>query len=124
MKKDKIEVGKTADMGKGGFATSLIKKGEVIEIAPIIILEFDELVDTRWNNLFNYYFWMDDYVVLALGYGSMYNHAEENNAEYKINEKSKTITFTAAKDIKKGEEIFFNYKGSSSSKAPLWFESR
>ena len=124
MKKDKIEVGKTADMGKGVFATSLIKKGEVIEIAPIIILEFDELVDTRWNNLFNYYFWMDDYVVLALGYGSMYNHAEENNAEYKINEKSKTITFTAAKDIKKGEEIFFNYKGSSSSKAPLWFESR
>ncbi len=34
----------------------------------------------------------------------------------------KTITFTAIKDIDKDQEILFNYKGSTTSKAPLWFE--
>lgn len=122
MKKNKIEVRSSLGKGRGVFATSLIKKGEIIEVAPIIILEFEELVGTLWNNLFNYYFWMDDYVVLALGFGSMYNHSDKNNAEYEINRKKETITFRAIKDIKKREEIFFNYQGKEKSNTPLWFE--
>lgn len=110
--------------GNGVFATDIIKKGEVIEVAPILILEFEDLIDTRWNLLFEYYFWMDDYVVLALGYGSMYNHSQTANASYKIDKESKIITFTATKEIKKDEEIYFNYKGTSSEKAPLWFEKK
>ncbi len=114
----KVSLGK----GRGVFATENLKKGEVIEVAPIIILQHEELIDTKWNTLFDYYFWLDDFVVLALGFGSMYNHSEEPSAKYKINQKQKTITFTAIKDIKKDEEIFFNYRGSSTSKTPLWFE--
>lgn len=120
--KNKITVKDSGKMGRGVFATENIEKGEVIEVAPIIVLQFEDFVETRWNLLFEYYFWMDDEVVLALGYGSLYNHAADANAEYKIGVKKKSITFKAVKDIKKGEEILFNYKGSSSSKAPLWFE--
>lgn len=109
-------------MGRGVFATESIKKGEIIEVAPILVLQFEDFVDTRWNLLFEYYFWMDDEVVLALGYGSMYNHSRDANAEYEIDIKKKSITFTAIKNIKKDEEVLFNYKGSSSAKAPLWFE--
>ncbi len=108
--------------GRGVFATAPIKKGEIIEIAPILTLEFSDFIDTKWNLLFEYYFWMDDYVALALGYGSLYNHSKDPNAKYELDRKNKTITFTAIKDIGKDEEIVFNYKGSSSSKAPLWFE--
>lgn len=118
----KITVKDTPKMGRGVFASENIKTGEVVEVAPILILQFEDFVDTRWNFLFEYYFWMDDEVVLALGYGSLYNHSKENNAEYEINIKNKSITFKAKKEIKKGEEIFFNYKGSATSKAPLWFE--
>ena len=111
-------------MGRGVFASKPIEKGEVIEVAPILVLQFEDFVDTRWNLLFEYYFWMDDEVVLALGYGSMYNHSKTANAEYLINIKDKSITFTASEDIKTGQEIFFNYKGSTTSKAPLWFERK
>jgi uncharacterized protein len=117
-----IDKSKIPDSGKGVFASVDIKKGEIIEVAPILVLEFSDFIDTKWNLLFEYYFWMDDYVALALGYGSMYNHSKDANAEYKLDRENQTITFTAIKDIEKGSEILFNYKGSSSEKAPLWFE--
>lgn len=85
-------------------------------------MEFSDFVETRWNLLFGYYFWMDDFVALALGYGSMYNHSKDANCKYEINRKNQTITFIAIKDIKKDSEILFNYKGESTEKAPLWFE--
>lgn len=110
--------------GRGVFAAKDIKIGEIIEIAPILVLEFGDLVDTKWNLLFEYYFWMDDYVALALGFGSMYNHANDANCKYELNKEDKTITFTATQNIKKDSEIYFNYKGSSSAKAPLWFERK
>lgn len=108
--------------GKGVFAAREIKKDEIVEVAPILILEFTDFVNTKWNLLFEYYFWMDDFVVLALGYGSLYNHSKQPNCEYKINRKEKIITFIAKRKILKNEELCFNYSGSSSSKTPLWFE--
>ncbi len=117
-----VEVRETKNIGRGVFASSDIKKGEVIEVAPILVLQFEDFVDTRWNLLFEYYFWMDDEVILALGYGSLYNHSKENNASYEIDLKTKSIKFTAIKDIKKGDEIFFDYKGENKTKTPLWFE--
>lgn len=118
----KVTIKDAKDMGRGVFALENIKKGEVIEVAPILVLKHEDFIETRWNLLFEYYFWMDKEVVLALGYASIYNHSMDPNAEYKMNIKNKSISFTAIKDIKKGDQIFFNYKGSSSSKAPLWFE--
>lgn len=120
----KVLVRKSPKGGKGVFASQNIKKGEVVEVAPIIILQFEELIDTKWNSLFDYYFWMDDFVVLALGYGSLYNHSDKPNAKYSIYKNRKEVKFTALKDIKKGEEILFNYRGSLKSKARLWFEEK
>lgn len=119
-----ISDSKIPNSGKGVFASDFIKKGEIIEVAPILILEFSDFIDTKWNLLFEYYFWLDDYVVLALGYGSLYNHSKNPNAKYEISKEDKTITFKSIKEIKKGEEIYFNYKGSSNTKTPLWFERK
>lgn len=115
---------KIPNFGKGVYAFKNIKKGEAIEVAPILILEFNDFIDTKWNLLFEYYFWMDDYVVLALGYASLYNHSKDPNCKYELNKVDKTITFTAIKDIKKDQEIYFNYKGLSNPKTPLWFEKQ
>ncbi len=121
---NKVTVKDSGKMGRGVFATEDIKKGEVVEVAPIIVLQFADFIDTRWNLMFDYYFWLDDEVVLALGYGSMYNHSETPNAKYKVDIKNRSIEFKTIKDIKKGEEIFFNYKGESKLKTPLWFERK
>ncbi len=119
---DKIEVKDSPGMDRGVFAKEDIKKGVIVEVAPILILQFEDFVETRWNLLFEYYFWLDECVVLALGYGSLYNHSMKPNVSYKIDLKKRLITFKSVNEIKKGEELYFNYKGSSSSKAPLWFE--
>jgi uncharacterized protein len=119
-----IAESKIPKSGRGVFAASDIKKGEIIEEAPILVLKFEDFIDTRWNLLFEYYFWMDKFVVLCLGYGSLYNHSTQSNCQYKISKEEKLIRFTAIKYIKKDEEICFNYKGSSTSKTPLWFERK
>ena len=110
--------------GRGVFAGKNFGIGEIIEVAPILILEFSDFTYTKWNLLFEYYFWMDDYVSLALGFGSLYNHSKNANAKYKLDRKKETITFTASKDIKKDQEILFNYKGKANPKTPLWFERK
>lgn len=85
-------------------------------------MEFTDFIDTRWNLLFEYYFWMDDYVVLAMGFASFYNHSKNPNCKYEIHREDKTITFTATKNIVQDRELFFNYKGTANPKTPLWFE--
>ena len=117
-----IKKSKIPNSGKGVFAGKNFKKGEAVEVAPILILEFTDFVDTKWNLLFEYYFWMDDFVALALGFGSLYNHSKDPNCKYELSCKEQTITFTAIRKIAKDEEILFNYKGLANPKTPLWFE--
>ena len=105
---NKIEIKDSPGMDRGVFATDDIQKGEKLEVAPILILQFSDFIDTKWNLLFEYYFWLDECVVLALGWASMYNHRIPPNAKYKIDLKKRTITFSAIKDIKKGEGIDSN----------------
>jgi len=62
-------------------------------------------------------------LVIALGFGSIYNHTYEPNATYKIKNTEKVIDFVALNDIKKDDEITVNYKyGNPKDKIPLWFE--
>lgn len=123
-KKIYLRASNISNGGRSVFAASDIKKGEIIEIVPILILEFSEFIDSYWNKLFEYYFWLDDYVVLALGYGSLYNHSKNPNCKYEISSEEKLIKFTALRDIEKDEEICFDYKQDSENDLPLWFERK
>ena len=80
----------------------------------------------RESILVTYFFYFGkkkERLAVALGFGSIYNHSYTPNATYKIKVKKKTIDFTAIKDIKKNEEITFNYSfGNPKNKNPLWFE--
>ena len=102
---DKSDIG-----GRGVFAKEDIKEGDIIEIAPIILEELNNILSG--STIMNYVFFTDedeDEYAIAFGYGSMYNHQNDNNAYWIIDRDSLSITFKALKDIPKGSEIFVSY---------------
>ncbi len=109
----KIMVADSTIHDQGVFATDDIKKGEIIERCPYIVIDEDDLQDE--NRLNDYLFTCPDVstdFLLVMGYGMMYNHGNDAtaNAEWEIDEDdNRYVTFTALRKIKKGEEILQNY---------------
>jgi SET domain-containing protein len=110
--------------GRGMFALKDIKMGEQIEVCPVIeVTSHWHKLLIRFTELRNYYFqWGEDRrcIAICLGYGSIYNHSYQPNAEFKKDLINKTITFTALSDIPSGSEILVNYNGDPTSKESLW----
>ena len=79
-----IEVKRIKGKGRGVFARRLIRKGELIEKVPMLVLSIEEYHDgISKTSLANYCFaWGQGTVALALGYGSLYNHSYKPNARY------------------------------------------
>ena len=119
---DAVEVKRARGKGRGGFARRPIRKGEVIERVPVLVLEEEDYrkeMDTRI--LAGYVFaWGEGTIALALGYGSLYNHSYKPNARYQ-DVAPTTKQFVALRDIKPGEEVTVNYNGSPRSRAKVWF---
>ncbi len=121
----KISVKKSKLHGRGVFAKIDIKKKEIIEECPVILIPIKEekLLDKTF--LHNYYFeWDKNNIAIILGYGSIYNHSYNANAEFDSNPKNKTMFLTAIKNIKKGDEITVNYNGDFNDNKKVWFEKK
>ena len=111
--------------GRGVFAARDIEADEIIEICPVLLFPKAQLPFVRQTMLDNYYFdWgeEEEWYAVCLGYGSLYNHSYEPNAEYGMDFDAKTIDFYALRDIAAGEEILVNYNGDADSQAKVWFE--
>lgn len=121
----KVQVKKSEIHGKGIFATKDIKKDEVIEVCPIIILNQEDTKIIDNTSLYNYYFgWRNNGSAIVLGYGSIYNHSYQPNARYNRDFINNNVIFIAIKPIRKGEEITVNYNGNPNSQEKVWFEKR
>jgi SET domain-containing protein len=124
-KKVQLSQSKISEAGRGLFATVPIKKGEIIEQAPIIMLK-GEAKALKSSELYNYYFITEDKesAAIALGFGSLYNHSYSPNATYEKHFHELIITFRAIKDIAADEEITVNYNyGNPDDKKQLWIKS-
>ena len=125
MEKTKIYLKRIKNKGRGVFANQNIQKGEIIEICPIIHFTPKEKKHIEETILAHYvYPWVntkDGSVVL--GYGSIYNHAYDSNANWEQNYKTNCMVYKAVKLIKKGEEITVNYNGDPDDRKKIdWFE--
>ena len=120
---DAVEVKRTRGKGRGVFARRAIRKGEVIERVPVIVLTLDEYAKSLDSTVLkNYCFaWGKDQVALALGYGSLYNHSYKPNARYE-DAGPTAKEFIALRAIAEGEEITVNYNGKPGSRAKVWFD--
>lgn len=111
--------------GRGVFTETALKAGDLIEICPAIVLPAEQLPVIHATHLHDYYFlWGEDQkqCAIALGYGSLYNHSYQPNAEYVVDEDVQTIDFYCLKDIAPGEEITVNYNGEPDDANPVWFD--
>jgi SET domain-containing protein len=117
---DAIEVRQVKGKGRGVFARRPIRKGEVIERVPVLVLPLDE--GENGSVLPSYCFmWGRNKVALALGYGSLFNHSFRPNARYD-DVGRQTKVFSALRDIAPGEEITVNYNGDPRDKSPVGFD--
>ncbi len=101
--------------GRGVVAARPIAKGELIERAPVIVVDARELEAIRSTRLARYYFeWgeNEDQGAIVLGYGSLYNHSYEPCAEFEFRERDHAIDYVALRDIRAGEEITINYNNT------------
>ncbi|MFW0861982.1 MAG: SET domain-containing protein-lysine N-methyltransferase [Candidatus Komeilibacteria bacterium] len=105
---NKIYIGKSSVGGRGVFAAVDIKKDELIETAPYIVIGDNDAS----GELLHYEFGHEEGKNLfCLGYGSMYNHSKKANIEYRYssNKLKDCLDFVALRDIKKDEELFISY---------------
>lgn len=94
--------------GRGVYAARAFKRNELIETAPVIVVKDSDIRDK--DRLSHYAFeWCRGYSAIALGVGSLFNHSEEPNANWRLSKGDNTLRFYAVKAIKEGEEIFTHY---------------
>ena len=107
----------------GMFCTEDIVSGSVIEICPIILIPGEQARQiVRGYILYEYYFeWKKESIAIALGYGSLYNHAENPNAEFQPDYQNQYIIFNALRDIPAGTEIVVDYHAGNPHEQ-VWFD--
>jgi SET domain-containing protein len=97
MQSDAIEIKRVRGKGRGVFARRRIRRGEVIERVPVLVLAAEEVRDAgSWTGLAGYCFEWD-------GGGRI-------------------LAFTALRDIGPGEEVTVNYNGEPGDETPVGFE--
>ena len=124
---DKVYISKSGilNAGRGVYARRDIKKGEIIERCPIIEVPKHDVSNLRESILVTYFFYFGknkERLIIALGFGSIYNHTYKPNARFEIKQKDMIIDFVALNDIKKDDEITIDYYNGHPKKTPLWFE--
>jgi len=115
--------------GRGVFAARAFRAGEVVEYCPVILLSrpYSKLsrplqtVVFDWKTLGGH----RRACAVALGYGSIYNHADPANMTAAAWTSRRCLVFSAARDIKKGEELTINYNarggGHTTDAGNWWF---
>jgi len=112
--------------GRAMFAGEFIPAFSLIETCPMLIFNPQDGEHIKKTLLYDYYFeWGEnsDRIAIALGYGSLYNHSFEPNAEYQMDFENNNLLIYAITDIFAGQEICFNYNGDAEDQSPIWFET-
>ena len=111
--------------GRGVVAARAFRAGEVIERAPVVVFLREQVRPLEGTLLDDYWFWWDEtHNALALGSGSLYNHACPANARFVRDEAARVLVFVAVRDVAAGEELTVNYHGDPADERPVWFAMR
>ena len=106
---DKISVRQSLipNSGRGVFAEKDFKKDEVIEVCPLLTDYKKNFVNSKIKDYTFKSKFKPDQEVIVFGMCSMYNHSDNFNVAH--NQDPENMIYTAARDIKTGEELYVNY---------------
>lgn len=114
--------------GRGAYAGRAFDAGDLVESCPVVLFDgsFHSVPDPVRKLLFNwgYLAGTESMHCLALGYGSLYNHANPANMRYEADAQHGALRFVAVRRIEVGEELTVNYNavgGGSQSAEDTWF---
>lgn len=108
------------EKGRGVFALEDISAGTQIEVVPVVPVATHNIPDDGgapdgylldWNTEEE-----GEEHCLALGYIMLYNHSPEGNVSLENDYEEMTVTSTAMRDIRAGEEILWDYS------CEIWFD--
>ena len=114
------------EKGRGVFTAVDLEPGDIIESCPLIIIPSDQkhLIDA--SILHDYYFnWPQPpgAICLPLGYGALYNHSFQPNAEIVLDLENQQLEFHCIRPIQAGTEILIDYSGGDAEAGKkLWFK--
>lgn len=117
---DSTRVVDIAGKGRGVVAVHKIVKGELIERVHVIVARATDVRGELENYVYDWPY-LSEWVAIALGKGSLYNHSFAPNADYTKKIDERVLEYHAIKDIEAGEEILINYNGAPDDMTPLWF---
>ncbi|SJL07375.1 uncharacterized protein ARMOST_10722 [Armillaria ostoyae] len=104
--------------GRGIYASRFIAKRTLVEISPILLFSKEEYESHGRHTVLDHYTFkcQDGRMALALGLGSLFNHADPPNVTYEIDLATDSIRYTTVRDIVPGEELCIFYGHN------LWFQ--
>ncbi|MBK8788417.1 MAG: SET domain-containing protein-lysine N-methyltransferase [Chitinophagaceae bacterium] len=125
MLKPYLFVDDTGEKGRGVFTHERIPANTVIEIAPVIVMEFSDREHLDKTLLHDYIFeWgkEKDKCAMALGLIPIYNHSYKSNCEYFMDFEDSSIMVKTVRVIENGEELTINYNGDWNDGKKVWFD--
>jgi hypothetical protein len=121
-----LHVGRSAVHGLGVFADQAIKPNQVIEVCPTIVIPPEHVADLDRTAMVEYVYPWEDGNIAVLGFGMIYNHAVDSNAEYlAMREPDLGVVvqlYIAIRAIEEGDEITVNYAGARGLTERFWFD--
>jgi len=105
----KVRVCRSPGKGRGVFTTAEVARGEVVEVAPVLLVPKEQAEDLLVSFLSHYMFSTDagGRIVLGLGYTSLYNHSRRPNCDFTVTRAR--LTIRALRPITAGQEITVCY---------------
>jgi len=95
--------------GRGAFALTNIKEGDIIERCPALEVSDKDV----GGELLNYVFYgqTEKHRLIAMGNGMLFNHSSTPNVAYYRENSSlgAELILYALRNIRKGEEMFYSY---------------
>ena len=119
LRTEHLEVAPSPLGGRGVFARRRFEPDELIEACPVVPIPADDAATVCTTVLGHYVYEWDDGVAMALGFGSLYNHAPAPNARYERDEDPAVLRVVAMQQIEAGDEVLIDYTGGGEQ--PLWF---